>query len=138
MKRRKTQSKVEILDALKESGTALSHEMIKERISSSINRATIYRVLNRYCDDGKVHKVVGDDGKLYYAACPTDCSEEDTHLHDHLHFRCIKCEEVKCLNQKVSFSLPDGYQGEVHNFMVTGLCKNCSARGEALFHPHEG
>lgn len=138
MKRRKTQSKVEILGALKESGSALSHEMIKERISPSINRATIYRVLNRYCEDGKVHKVVGDDGKQYYAICANKCIDQDTHLHDHLHFRCIKCEEVKCLEQKVSYSLPEGFQGEVRNFMVTGLCNHCSVPGKKFFHPHEG
>ena len=125
MKRRKTQSKVEILDVLRESETALSHEMIKESISSSINRATIYRVLNSYCDDGKVHKVVGDDGKQYFAICQRSEHKED-YMHHHLHFRCLKCERVECLDQKVSFTLPDGYRGQIHNFMVTGLCQSCS------------
>ena len=135
MKRRKTQSKVEILDILRESGTALSHEMIKERISSPINRATIYRVLNSYCDDGRLHKVVGDDGKQYFAICQNNC--EDTKQQAHLHFRCFKCEEVECLDQKVSFALPDGYQGEINNFMVTGLCDHCAVQETSSLLPRQ-
>lgn len=132
MKRRKTQSKIEILDALRESGTALSHEMIKDRISPGVNRATIYRVLNNYCDDGMVHRVVGDDGKQYFAVCKNQNAEEEHHTQDHLHFRCTKCEEVECLDQTVPFTLPDGYHGEIYNFMVTGICQQCAGRSNGF------
>jgi hypothetical protein len=70
MKRRETQSKTEILEALKASGRALSHDMIQDSLNTSIDRATIYRVLNSFCEDGKVHKIVGDDGNQYFAFWP--------------------------------------------------------------------
>ena len=54
MKRRNTHSTAEIFEVLKSSGNALSHDMIQENIGSDIDRATIYRVLNRFCEDGKV------------------------------------------------------------------------------------
>ena len=44
MKRRETQSKTEILEALKASGRALSHDMIQDSLDVAIDRATIYRV----------------------------------------------------------------------------------------------
>ena len=126
MKRRKTQSKTEILEALKTSGRALSHDMIQNSISSSIDRATIYRVLNRFCEDGKVHKIVGDDGKQYFAVCLNCGEKKEVHSHSHIHFRCLECGSVECLEGDISLPLPQGYKAEVHNLVISGLCDACS------------
>jgi len=48
MKRRNTKSKKAILTALKSVNYALNHEMLQDMISPNIDRATIYRVLNRF------------------------------------------------------------------------------------------
>lgn len=126
MKRRKTQSKQEIMEVLESSGHALSHDMIQEVISSSIDRATIYRVLNRFCEDGKVHKIVGDDGKQYFALCK-ECGEKKAiHSHNHIHFRCLECGTVECMENEVSLPLPKGYVAKVHNLIVSGFCNKCS------------
>ena len=126
MKRRKTQSKTEIFEALKASGRAMSHDMIQAAVSSDINRTTIYRVLNRYCEDGKVHRVVCDDGKQYFAICENCGEEKKIHSHNHIHFRCLSCDKVECLEKDLSLPLPDGYEPIVHNLVVSGLCNNCS------------
>ena len=47
MKRRNTESKTEILEALKSANAAMSHEMIQAEVNSQMDRSTIYRVLNR-------------------------------------------------------------------------------------------
>jgi Fur family ferric uptake transcriptional regulator len=52
MKRRKTPSKEAVLDLLTKAGKAMSRDAIEQKINVDIDRATIYRVLNRFCDDG--------------------------------------------------------------------------------------
>lgn len=127
MKRRKTQSKTEILEVLKSSGHALSHDMIQANVDSGIDRATIYRVLNRFCEDGKVHRIVGDDGKQYFAICPNCGERKQVHSHNHIHFRCLQCGKVECLGGDISIPLPEGYVARVHNLVISGFCNECSS-----------
>ncbi|PZD76707.1 Fur family transcriptional regulator [Mesonia sp. K7] len=127
MKRRTTSSKTEILEVLKSSGNAMSHEMIQTELHRKVDRATIYRVLNQFCEDGKVHKIVGDDGKQYFAFCMNCGEKKHVHSHKHLHFRCLECGKVECLESELSLPLPSGYIGKVHNLLVSGYCRECGS-----------
>ena len=127
MKRRNTNSKTEILETLEAAGSALSHEMIQASISSSIDRATIYRVLNRFCEDGMIHRIVGDDGKQYFAICRNCGHKKEVHSHNHIHFRCLTCGTVQCLDSELSLALPKGFVAKVNNLVVSGTCDQCSA-----------
>ena len=126
MKRRKTQAKENILAVLQSSGSALSHEMIQANLETKVDRATIYRVLHRFCEDGKVHKVIGDDGKQYFAICAKCGQQKQVHSHNHIHFRCLQCGKVECLDHEVSVPLPEGYIAKVHNLVISGFCRECS------------
>lgn len=124
MKRRSTPTKQAILDLLSRSGKAMSHDAIEDKIDININRATIYRILNRFCEDGLVHNIVAEDGKQYFAMC-MDC--DGMSLPDsHFHFRCTSCQTIACLKEKVDFSLPMGYKVESVNCVLTGTCADCS------------
>ena len=57
MKRRNTPAKNEILNMFHEARTALSQDMIELQMKGSIDRVTIYRVLNSFCEDGLIHRV---------------------------------------------------------------------------------
>ena len=124
MARRKTQSTTEILSALKSADSAMSHQMIEEALSIEVDRATIYRVLNRFHEDGLVHRVIGENGKQYFALC--DSCEKSDHNHDHFHFRCKKCGKVECLSKEIEIRLPEGYISENFNGMIVGTCSGCS------------
>ncbi|KGL63467.1 Fur family transcriptional regulator [Polaribacter sp. Hel1_85] len=123
MKRRNTPAKEAILNVLSKADKAMSQDAIEEKITIDINRATIYRVLNRFCDDGILHKIIAESGKQYFAIC-LDCKEK--HNHNHFHFRCTKCDTIECLPVEVNFSAPDGYLVTDMNCVLTGLCKECS------------
>ncbi len=125
MKRRNTPSKTAVLSALEAANTALSHDNIQEAISKDIDRATIYRILNRFCEDGIVHRIVADDGKQYFALC-ADC-KHDEHHHDHFHFRCLSCDTVECLTSEISINLPSGYRAKNFNGVISGECARCAA-----------
>lgn len=124
MKRRNTPAKNTILTLLNQAGTALSQDMIEEKVKGGMDRVTIYRVLNSFCEDGITHKVLADDGKYYFALCKS-CSSND-HSHDHFHFRCLRCQKVECLHETVKVKLPDGYIQKNINSWVNGYCNSCS------------
>ncbi|MEQ6119820.1 transcriptional repressor [Reichenbachiella sp. MALMAid0571] len=126
MKRRNTQPKLEILSALKSASSALSHEMIQAELTTNMDRATIYRVLNRFCEDGRAHKIVGDDGRQYFALCLNCDQQKQQHKHNHFHFRCVACGKVECLKSEINVTLPDGYISESFNGLVSGHCKSCA------------
>lgn len=124
MKRRNTPSKEVVFDLLVSTGKAMSRDAIEQKIDIGIDRATIYRILNRFCEDGLVHKIVAEDGKQYFAVC-IKCDEK-SFTDNHFHFRCVKCQTIECLPEAVHFSVPNGYNVESVNCVLTGICKDCS------------
>lgn len=125
MSTRNTKTKEMILELLQASENALSHDIIQERLKEEqIDRATIYRVLNRFVEEGLVHRVVVDDGKQYFRICGKKCSGK-YHHHDHFHFRCMKCNKVECLNKEIKVDLPKGYSYSHFNGVVSGYCAAC-------------
>lgn len=123
MKRRSTPSKEAILNMLADSKKAMSQDAILKKVPLDMDRATVYRVLNRFCEDGILHRIVAEDGKQYFAVC-IKCEEKKLADH-HFHFRCIKCETIECLPVAVQFSLEKGYSVENVNCVLTGVCKDC-------------
>lgn len=124
MKRRNTPAKEAVLDLLISAGKAMSRDAIEQKIDVEIDRATIYRVLNRFCEDGLVHKIVADDGKQYFAVCMK--YDEKKLADNHFHFRCTSCQTIECLPEAVHFSVPNGYNVESVNCVLTGICPQCS------------
>ncbi|MGV8947471.1 MAG: Fur family transcriptional regulator [Lutibacter sp.] len=125
MIRRQTKTKEAILNLLTNSSKALSQDVIEVKLDIKINRATIYRVLNRFCEDGTVHKIVAEDGKQYFAVCKK-CNEVEWIDH-HFHFRCIKCDSIECLSAPVNYSIPKGYIVEGVNCVLSGICRDCQS-----------
>lgn len=124
MIRRSTPTKDAVLNVLTDSKKALSQEAIMKKVSVNMDRATVYRVLNRFCEDGILHRIVAEDGKQYFAVC-IKCEEKKLTDH-HFHFRCTKCETIECLPVAVQFSLEKGYSVESVNCILTGVCKDCA------------
>ena len=124
IERRSTPTKAAVLDVLTQAGTAMSQEAIEQKIDIKINRATIYRVLNRFCDDGVVHRIVAEDGKQYFAV-DVESDKKPLAKH-HFHFKCTKCEVIECLPFEVKYALPESYSVETVNCILTGTCKGCS------------
>ncbi len=124
MQRRNTSSSTAVYDLLKAADGALSHEMVESRLWTSVNRSTVYRILNRFVEDGLVHRVVAADGRQYFAPC-TDCVPE-RHFHDHPHFHCVSCERVECLPQELHIKVPAGYRTAECTTTVSGYCSDCN------------
>lgn len=126
MKRRNTYIKEEILGLLSNSKAAMSQADVEEQISVAADRATIFRTLNRFVEDGIAHRIVSDEGKSYFAICHSKCTAG--HHHDtHYHFRCTECNRLECMKDTLKVKLPEGYAIKQANVVLTGTCANCSA-----------
>lgn len=121
---RNTTAKTEILKLINQSDVALSHAEIQLSLEGLCDRVTIYRVLDRLTEEGRIHRIVNIDGGVKYASC-TGCSA--VHQHSHIHFSCQKCKSVTCMEGiEPAFSLPAAYQISEVNFTVSGLCPQCA------------
>lgn len=102
----------------------MSQDMLEGAIAGRVDRVTIYRVLNSFCEDGIVHKATSDDGKAYYALC-NGCKQEK-HVHGHAHFRCLGCSMVECLPGEMTVTTPAGYTVATSNYWLSGYCAKCA------------
>ncbi|MDR1554265.1 MAG: TonB-dependent receptor [Prevotellaceae bacterium] len=124
--RRNTKTKQMVMSILENADSALCHEDIEKQLSGTIDRVTIYRILQAFCNDGKVHKISGENGKTYYALCH-DCSVNN-HNDNHLHFRCVKCDTITCIDQPVALpKLPQGYSISSISYLISGFCSKCQS-----------
>lgn len=124
VKRRNTEAQEAVLSILTSKKRAMSQDAIVKQMEINADRATIYRILNRFCEDEIVHKIVADDGKQYFAIC-VKCDENAMPV-NHFHFRCTKCETIECLPTRVEFSVPEKYIVKQMNCVLVGICKDCS------------
>jgi Fur family ferric uptake transcriptional regulator len=124
LKRRNTATKDAVLSVLTNTGRAMSQDAIVKQMDVEADRATIYRILNRFCEDEVLHKIVADDGKQYFAIC-VKCDDTTVPRH-HFHFRCTNCETIECLPALVEFTVPKKYKVQGMNCVLIGLCKDCA------------
>lgn len=105
---------------------ALSHGDLEESLNNQFDRVTIYRTLKTFVDKDLVHKVLDDQGVTKYALCSHD-EPEHVHNHEHVHFKCEKCNETTCIESITlpSIALPEGFEKKEMNLLVQGICDKC-------------
>lgn len=124
---RLTQSRGDVISVFLDKSVAVSHSDIESEIDGKYDRVTIYRTLKSFIDKGLIHKVLDDSGATRYALCHDNCSE-DSHKHNHIHFKCQKCDETTCLElvDIPDVKLPPGFQAIESNYLISGICKKCN------------
>lgn len=123
---RNTNSRQDILTVFINNDFALAHADIESRVKDQYDRVTVYRTLKTFLDKGIIHKVLDDEGTTKYALCKERCSADD-HDHEHVHFKCVKCNNTSCLDgiEVPNVKLPEGYTFKEANLLVQGICQNC-------------
>jgi Fur family ferric uptake transcriptional regulator len=124
---RRTNCRVDILHEFIGATHALSQPDLERAMGESYDRVTIYRTLTLYLDKGLIHKVLDDSGAMKYALCPDTC-QDHAHNHEHVHFKCVTCGNTICIEsvEVPSIKLPEGYQLQETNLLLSGVCKDCS------------
>lgn len=109
---------------------SLNHPTVEEiqicvsGIAPSINKATIYRTMNRMVEDGDIRRLVGQDGVYRY----------DTNNDRHFHICCEKCGALSDIHMPVlppiDQDLPSecGFELTGYDIIFKGICPACRER----------
>lgn len=120
---RNTKSVTLILKAFGTSKQALSVVELVKMFEGKMNKTTVYRILERLEDEGKLHSFTGKDGLKWVAKC--DGCISTNHVDDHPHFQCSKCGSSQCLPLDIAIPLGTKHKIESANFLFIGQCEDC-------------
>lgn len=122
-----TTRRMSVLEVVGDNNFPLSasdiHKILQR--SSSINRVTVYRILDLLVDHGVVERISTGGRAFYYGLAPNDFHKP------HPHFYCKSCGQMDCLSPE-SLIIDTGplwntFPGRIDKVEVRidGICKNC-------------
>ena len=119
-----TANRIIVAKALAAEHRPLSMSELEDRIGS-IDKSGISRTLTLFREQRLVHTIQDGGDGVRYELCH---SHSDSHDEDaHVHFYCTSCRKTFCLEDIPipEVALPEGYDGDSVNYMVSGICPDC-------------
>lgn len=125
-----TRQRAIILDFLKENSAHVSARDIVAHLKEQgvcVGTATVYRTLDRLCEQGVVRKFIIDErsGACYQYAEGAECNE-------HFHLKCVSCGaliHVDCefvAEMEKHFLCDHGFTVSSGRTVIYGVCSSCS------------
>ena len=125
-----TPNRVRVLEVVGDNRYPLSADDIHKILerSSSINRVTVYRILDLLVEHGVIERISTGGRAAYFGLAPNDNHKP------HPHFYCKNCGQMDCLSPE-SLIVDTGplwktFPGRIDKVEVRidGICKNCEKR----------
>jgi Fur family ferric uptake transcriptional regulator len=121
-----TSHRIRVMEIIGNNTYPLSAQEIYDTIkrNQSINRVTVYRILDSLVQNGLVDRLSGGRAS-FFGLAPND------HHQSHPHFYCRQCGRMNCLNPRsISMDMTSFeriFPGKIDNveIRVDGICKNC-------------
>lgn len=131
-----TRNRLRVLEIIGNHNFPLSAGDIYQTLAghASINRVTVYRILDLLVDRGLVQRLSGGGRSFVYGLAPSE------HHPAHPHFFCKSCGHMECLKpQSLSVDtepMQRTFMGVIENVevRVDGVCKTCLQTGEKIVH----
>jgi Fur family ferric uptake transcriptional regulator len=125
-----TRNRLHVLEVVGENRFPLSASDIYKTLerSSTINRVTVYRILDLLVEHEVVERISTGGRAFYYGLAPND------HHEPHPHFYCKNCGQMDCLSPESltvdTDPLWKTYPGRIDKveIRIDGICKNCEKR----------
>lgn len=99
-----------------------------EDILMTVDKSSIFRVLNLFVSHHVAHAIEDGSGALKYEICSgeDECTIDDMHTH----FYCESCHQTFCFKtiHVPTVELPEGFIMHSINYMVKGICPKCAAK----------
>ena len=127
---RPTANRILVLRELMNSSHPVSLADLECTLGFSIDKASIFRVLELFAEKDVVHVIEDGSRSLKYELCHSDAGHSISD--QHVHFYCEKCKETYCL-ESVNVPLidmPAGFRAHTVNYMIKGICPKCSASAD--------
>lgn len=150
---RATDARIKVLAVLLDTRCALSHQEVQDALQS-MDRVTLYRVLDCLTDAGLTHKIASDDRVFRYSTggehpaphTATGSPGAQGIQHQHGHFKCTRCARVFCLDDEhggqgtgpappslkeqlqatLQATLGRGFQSHDIELTIKGWCADCA------------
>ena len=116
-----TATRLLILEQLHRGDEMLSLPRL-EQLLPTVDKSTISRTLTLFLLHGLIHAVDDGSGALKYNVSHHDCEDDHDDEEEHT------CHRTFCLKQiqVPAVQLPDGFSLESVNYVLKGLCPECS------------
>ena len=121
-----TKQKDTILDLIKKYHHEFTVKDIYEDIKDSVGLTTIYRLVDKLVDEGRISKTIGKDNQTYYQYLE-ECNHEN-----HFYLKCDSCGSMlhidcdcigdlsKHISEEHKFKLKES------NIIINGICSKCN------------
>ncbi len=120
-----TANRLIVLRALDGAGRPMSLSELEYKILT-IDKSGIFRTLSLFREQHLVHVIEDGSDGVRYELCHSHNHEVDDDLH--VHFYCEKCQRTYCMEHIPipNIQLPEGFVMSSVNYMVKGICPQCS------------
>ncbi|MDR1653258.1 MAG: transcriptional repressor [Prevotellaceae bacterium] len=92
----------------------------------TVDKSTLSRTINLFHAKHLIHSIDDGSGSIKYSVCSDNCMCEIADLHPH--FFCTKCRQTTCMDNShiPQVELPENYHLSSVNFVLKGVCAQCS------------
>lgn len=122
-----TPNRLLVVNALHNAGVPMGLVEIETDLQT-LDRSSILRVLTLLLNRQVIHTVEDGRGISKFEICHS----HHTHDHDdmHVHFYCEKCRRTFCFEDVMAprVPVPEGFQIKGLNYMLKGLCPQCTSK----------
>lgn len=122
---RPTPNRILVMKELTKATRPVSLADLEAALEFSMDKASIFRVLELFSEKDVVHVIEDGSRSLKYELCHN--ATHHTISDQHVHFYCERCKETYCF-ENVSIpavEIPDGFRARAINYMIKGICPKC-------------
>ena len=120
-----TANRVLVMRELIRSSRPVSLADLESSLEFSMDKSSIFRVLEIFAANDAVHVIEDGSRSLKYELCHSGGKHSISD--QHAHFHCERCGETFCLEAaKVPLiDIPEGFLSHSINYMIKGICPKC-------------
>ena len=127
-----TKQKDLIINIIKNQKKEFTIKDIYNQVKNKTGLTTIYRLVDKLVEDGRLAKNIGKNNITYYQYL-IDCTEEN-----HFYLKCDKCGEMTHVDCDCIKELSDhiikkhNFELKKENIIINGICEKCINKEEKI------
>ncbi len=127
-----TSNRILVMRELLKASHPISLADLESLFGHTLDKASIFRVLELFADKDVVHVIEDGSRSLKYELCHG--ASHHSISDQHVHFFCERCKELYCLPdiQVPILELPEGFVSHAVNYVIKGSCPNCNLKNVNL------
>lgn len=121
-----TANRILVLRELLKASHPVSLADLEMMLDFTMDKASIFRVLELFADKEVVHVIEDGSRSLKYEVCHSDSHHSIADQHPH--FYCERCKEIYCIESAVIplVEIPTGFRPRSINYLIKGICAKCA------------